>query len=210
MSALLTPTSKLAILISGRGSNMVSILSAMSNGTLSLALDNVIVISSSPHADGIQKAEQFGVETLVLDYNSFPSRARFEDKLLEVLHERNIDFIVLAGFMLFLSEKIVGNYETRIMNIHPSLLPSFPGLHAQKQALEYGVAISGCTTHLVTTDLDMGPILGQKCVRVLSTDSEEQLSARILEQEHQLIVETLSDLLTKKLRLEGRRVIWSE
>lgn len=182
---------RLAVLLSGRGSNFQAIHEAVRSGAL--AAEIVCVISNRPDAPGIDRAREYGYATHVIDHRGM-KRAEHERQVLGVLDDARPDYIVLAGYMRLLSPAFVERWRNRIVNIHPSLLPSFPGLDAQAQALAHGVKISGCTVHLVDERLDAGPILVQKAVEVRDDDTVESLSARILEQEHVAYVEALVKL----------------
>ena len=198
---------RLAILLSGRGSNFAAIHDAIARGELDAQI--VCVISNRPEAAGIQRAKEWGLDAHVIDHRTFASRPSHESEVLRVLANAKPDFIALAGYMRLLSAGFVAKYPNRILNIHPSLLPAFPGVDAQKQAIDYGVRVSGCTVHFVDENLDAGPIIVQRAVEVRDDDGADSLSARILEQEHQAYVDALSKLATKSWRVEGRRVIWS-
>lgn len=195
---------RVVILISGRGTNMERLIQACQAGAVPARV--VRVISDNPEARGLQRAQAYGVPTVVVPARAFPDRAAFEAALLEAVREAAPDLICLAGFMRILSPAFVQAYRYRIMNIHPALLPSFPGLHAQRQALEYGVKVSGCTVHFVDEGVDTGPIIIQKAVPVLEDDTEETLAARILEKEHEAYPEAVRLFFEGRLRVEGRRV----
>ena len=174
---------KLAILLSGRGSNFVAIHEAIRRGDLDAEI--CCVISNAPDAPGLLRAHDFGLRDICLPSKGF-ERDAYDRRLLETLRPFHPALVCLAGFMRILSPVFFGEYRGRILNIHPALLPSFPGLHAQRQALEHGVRVTGCTVHIVDEGVDTGPILLQRAVEVLPADTEDLLSARILEQEHQL------------------------
>jgi phosphoribosylglycinamide formyltransferase 1 len=200
---------KLAILISGRGSNLRSILQAIETRTL-IGTNAKVVISNNPQARGIAVAKQFNIATEILS----PSGLRgwsYDKRLVSLLEKYDVSpsngLICLAGYMRVLSPEFVAKYKMRIINVHPSLLPAFPGLHAQKQALEYGVKVSGCTIHFVDEKVDSGSILLQRSVRVLDSDSEETLSKRILAQEHKLYPQAIRLIAERKVTLKGRKVI---
>jgi phosphoribosylglycinamide formyltransferase-1 len=193
----------LGVLISGRGSNLQAILDAIRDGDLDARVG--VVISNKADAQGLGRAKSFGAPTAFIDHKAFDSREAFDERVLEELHRYEVDVVCLAGFMRLLSPVLVRAFPNRILNIHPALLPSFPGLHGQRQALEYGVKISGATVHIVDEELDHGPILLQAAVPVLGSDTEETLSARILEQEHRLYPEAVGRLLDGKFHFEGRR-----
>ena len=188
---------RLAVLLSGRGSNFQAIHEAICRGELDAEI--VCVISNRPDAKGIERAREYGYAAHVVDHKQFANRATHEAEVLRLLDEAKPDYIVLAGYMRLLSANFVERYPNRILNIHPSLLPVFPGVDAQAQALRHGVKISGCTVHFVDENLDAGPIIVQRAVPVEPTDTVETLSARILEEEHRAYVEAL-----KLLRHEGR------
>lgn len=198
---------RIAVLLSGRGSNFQAIHEAVQRGELDAEI--VCVISNRPDAPGIQRARDFGYAAHVIDHKAFPSRAAHEEEVLRVLDEARPDFIALAGYMRLLGASFIERYRHRIVNIHPSLLPAFPGVDAQAQAIAYGVKVSGCTVHLVDEHLDAGPILVQRTVEVHDDDTAETLAARILEQEHGAYVEALAKLAGGRWRVEGRRVLSS-
>lgn len=176
-------TRKLAILLSGRGSNFVAIHEAVQRRDLNAEI--CCVVSNVPDAAGLAKAREFGLSAVLLPSQGI-ERAEYDRQLLATLRPHSPTLVCLAGFMRILSAEFLREYAGRVLNIHPALLPSFPGLHAQRQALQYGVKISGCTVHLVDEGVDTGPILLQRAVEVLDGDTEETLSARILKQEHDL------------------------
>jgi phosphoribosylglycinamide formyltransferase-1 len=199
---------RLAILLSGRGSNFAAIHEAIVRRELDATI--VAVLSNRPDAPGIARAQELGLPSHILDHRTYTSRALHEADVLRLLREAQPDVIVLAGYMRLLSPSFVAAYPHRIVNIHPSLLPSFPGVDAQAQAVAYGVKISGCTVHFVDEHLDAGPIILQRAVPVLQDDTAESLAARILEQEHAAYVEALVQLSRGPWRVEGRRVVLSE
>jgi phosphoribosylglycinamide formyltransferase-1 len=196
---------RLAILLSGRGSNFQAIHEAVRRGALDAQI--VCVISNRPHAAGIARAREYGYDAYVVDHKTFASRAAHEEAVLRLLGEAQPDYIALAGYMRLLGAPFIERYRNRILNIHPSLLPSFPGVDAQAQAVAYGVRVSGCTVHFVDEQLDAGPILVQRVVEVRSDDTAETLSARILVEEHGAYVEALKKL-TRRHRIDGRRVVF--
>src|SRR5258708_27681950 len=198
---------RLAVLLAGRGSNFVAIHDDIAGGVL--AADIVAVISNRPEAPGIERARELGLPRHVLDHRAYPNRVAHEEDVLRLLAEAEPDFIVLAGYMRLLSPTFVAAWPHRILNIHPSLLPSFPGVDAQAQAVAYGVKVSGCTVHFVDENLDAGPIIVQRVVPVLDDDTPERLASRILEQEHEAYVEALRGLASSRWRVEGRRVPFS-
>jgi phosphoribosylglycinamide formyltransferase-1 len=194
----------IGVLISGRGSNLQAIIDAIRDGRLDARL--AIVISNRADAYGLERARVAGVETLVRDHKAWPSREAYEAVLVEDLRARNVDLVCLAGFMRLLGATFVSAFPDRILNIHPALLPSFPGLHAQRQAVEHGVRFSGATVHLVDTNLDAGPIVMQAVVPVFDDDTEDTLSARILEAEHRTYPEAIQKILDGGWRVDGRRL----
>ena len=179
----------LGVLISGRGSNMVALAQACARDDYPAQI--AVVVSNQPGVAGLDKAAAMGLSTELIDHRDFPDRDAFEARLIELLQQHNVQLVCLAGFMRLLSRRFIEAFRDHILNIHPSLLPSFPGLRAHEQALEHGVRISGCTVHLVTEDLDAGPILLQAAVPVQQDDSVDALAARILEQEHQIYPEAV-------------------
>jgi len=198
---------RVGILISGRGSNMVSLVKAMQDGTI--AADPVIVVSNVPEAGGLERAREMGVPTAVVDSKKIKLRVEHERKIVETLEEHQVDLVCLAGYMRLLTPLMVSAFRERIFNIHPSILPCFPGLHSQQQALDHGVKVSGCTVHVVDEECDHGPIIAQATVPVLDDDTEDSLAARILEQEHRIYVEAVRLFFEDRLRIEDRRVLVS-
>ncbi len=195
---------KIGILISGRGSNMIAIVEAVQDGQIPES-EVVVVISDKTSAEGLQKAKMRGIETLVITKNG-RVRAEHDAEILDALKKRNVELVCLAGYMRLLSPEFIRAYPNRILNVHPSLLPSFKGLNAQKQAIEYGIKVSGCTVHFVDENLDHGAIIAQKCVKVFDDDTAETLSARILEDEHVLYIESITQLVKGNFKINGRRV----
>jgi phosphoribosylglycinamide formyltransferase-1 len=189
-------TLRLGVLVSGRGSNLQAILDSIATGTLDAEV--TAVVSDKPDAPALRRVKEDVAMTV--DRKTYSSAEFFEDAIASVLERRGVELVVLAGFMRILGPAFVGRFAGRIVNIHPSLLPSFPGLHAQRQALEHGVKISGCTVHLVDATLDGGPILAQAAVPVLPDDTEESLSERILKEEHRLLPEVLREWSDRKER----------
>ena len=199
---------RLAVLLSGRGSNFESIHNAIAEGMLPAEI--VCVITNRPDAPGLARARELGYDAHALDHKSYATRAAHEEQVLRLLDAARPDFIALAGYMRLLSSAFVERWRNRIINIHPSLLPAFPGVDAQAQAFAYGVKISGCTVHFVDEHLDAGPILIQRAVEVRDDDTAESLSARILVEEHKAYVEALVKLATRRHRVDGRRVVWDQ
>jgi phosphoribosylglycinamide formyltransferase-1 len=180
-------------------------LDAITEGRLDARVG--VVVSNQADARGLQRAEAAGVPTAVVSHKDYDSREAFDEAVLAHLKKHAVDIVCLAGFMRILSPVIVRAFANRVLNIHPSLLPAFVGLHAQRQAVEHGVKVSGCTVHLVDEELDHGPILAQASVRVEESDSEESLSARILEQEHELYPQAIQLILDDEVRVDGRRAV---
>lgn len=194
----------IVILISGRGSNMEALIAARDAGRLPVNI--VAVISNRPAAQGLVTAKAAGITTRVVDHKTFAGREVFDTALAGCIDAFAPDLVVLAGFMRILSEGFVRHYTGRLMNIHPSLLPSFPGLHTHQRAIEEGVRLHGCTVHFVTPTLDHGPVIIQAAVPVLDTDDEDSLSARVLCQEHQIYAQAVRWFAEDQLRLENGRV----
>jgi len=195
---------KLGILISGRGSNFEAIANNVASGALDAEI--AVVISNRPQARGLEIARSLGIPAVAIPSKGL-DREVYDRMLIEELRCRDVDLVCLAGFMRLLSAAFVREFPMRVLNIHPSLLPAFPGLEAQHQAVEHGVKISGCTVHFVDEYLDHGPIILQAAVAVLDGDTAETLSARILKEEHRIYSEAIGIVLSGKFRLEGRRVI---
>ena len=193
----------LGVLISGRGSNLQAIIDAIAAGTLDARI--AVVVSNKPHAAGLERARRAGIETLVLSHRDYPSREEYDRVLVDHLRARGVGLVCLAGFMRLLSPVFIQAFPNAILNIHPSLLPAFPGLDAQHQAWAHGVKLAGATVHLVDCDLDAGPIVLQRAVPVLEDDTPDTLSARILEEEHKLYPEAIRLVLDGGWRVEGRR-----
>lgn len=195
---------RIAVLASGRGSNFQAVIEAIRAGHI--PADCVALITDNPKAFAIERAETAGVPVTVLDYASFSSRADYENALLSAMKEQKADLFVLAGYMRILGTAIVMAFPQKIVNIHPALLPSFTGLHAQRQAVAYGVKVAGCTVHFVDENLDCGPIILQKCVPVMRDDDEDSLAERILAEEHQCYPEAIRLFCEDRLEIEGRTV----
>jgi len=200
---------RIGVLASGRGSNLEALLAAQAAGRLSARV--VAVLSDRPDAPALDRARTHGVDAVTIDPQS--SRARLapevEARFRDELHRREVEWVILAGFFRIVGAPLLDAFPDRIVNIHPSLLPAFPGLHAQRQALEYGTKVAGCTVHLVNAEIDRGAILAQAAVAVEDADDEASLSARILAVEHHLLVETVDRIATTGFRVEGRRVLWN-
>lgn len=206
---------KIAVLISGRGSNLQAIIDSIGSGELPAEI--ICVVSDKPDAAGLDRARKHGIPAVVVDYKRITDddvktrgraslRDTYESILLETLKQYAPDIICLAGYMRIVGKDVISAFKNRIVNIHPALLPSFPGLDSQKQALEYGAKISGCTVHFVDEGCDTGPIILQKAVPVPEGDTEASLSARILEQEHKAYPEAIRLIAEGRVRIEGRKV----
>jgi phosphoribosylglycinamide formyltransferase-1 len=195
----------LGVLISGRGSNLQAIIDAVDSGRLRARI--AVVISNRAGAAGLERARRAGIETLWLDHRAAPSRDEYDRALVEALDAQHVNLVCLAGFMRLLGARFIEAFPNAILNIHPSLLPAFPGLEAQRQAWEWGVRVSGVTVHLVTCDLDAGPIVLQKAVPVEESDTPDTLAARILVEEHALYPEAIRIVLAGGWRVVGRRFV---
>lgn len=196
---------RIGILISGRGSNMLALAEAVRDGRIPGA-EIALVVSNVETAAGLERAREMGIPTFFHSHKGC-TREEHDRAMAAELRRAGVDLVCLAGYMRLLSPWFIREFEHRILNIHPSLLPAFPGLDAQKQALEYGVKFSGCTVHLVDEDLDHGPIVKQSVVPVLSNDTVDTLSARILAEEHKTYAEAVAFLVSGKFRLEERRIL---
>jgi len=195
---------RVAILLSGRGSNFRAIHDAMAQGKINA--DIVLVFSNKPDAPGLQTAKERGLETLYLGPKAYPSRDDYDTAIVEELKKREVDLVCLAGYMKIITPLFCRAFRNRIMNIHPALLPSFPGLHAQKQAVDWGVRYSGATVHFVWEEVDAGPIILQAVVPVYQDDTEETLADRILEQEHKIYPEAVRLYFEGQLEVRGRKI----
>ena len=195
---------KIGVLVSGRGSNFQAIIDAIEAKKIKAEI--AVVISNVPGVMALDRAKKHGIKAIVIDSREHSDKSSYEKQVIKVLEDNNVGLVCLAGYMKLLSPELVHHFRGRIMNIHPALLPAFPGLHVQKKALEYGVKYSGCTVHFVDEGCDTGPIILQAVVPVLDSDTEETLSARILEQEHNIYPEAIRLFSEGKLKVEGRRV----
>lgn len=196
---------KLGILVSGRGSNMVALLAEMRAGTI--PAEPALVVSHRANAPAVERARSFGVPTTVIEAPKGIEPEAHDRQVEQALEAAGVQWICLAGYMRILSNRFVTKYQGRLLNIHPSLLPAFPGLHPQRQALAAGVRISGCTVHFVVPAVDQGPIIAQAAVPVLTGDDEARLAARILEQEHRIYPLATAAVLSGEVRLVGDRVL---
>jgi phosphoribosylglycinamide formyltransferase 1 len=196
--------SRVGVLVSGRGSNLKSILDAGLRGRM--AADVVVVISDRPDAPALRLARRHGCETLVMDPHAYMTRERFDEAVADELRRFRVDLVVLAGYMRIVTPALIEPFRHRIMNIHPSLVPSFPGLKAQWQAKEYGVKVAGCTVHFVTEEVDGGPVIIQAAIAVQPGERETTLATRILEQEHRILPRAIELFAQGRLRVNGRQV----
>jgi phosphoribosylglycinamide formyltransferase-1 len=194
---------RIGVLISGRGSNLSALIAAVQQGRLDATI--AVVISNKASAPGLERAREAGIETLVLDHRGFASRHEYDRALAEALMARRVSLVCLAGFMRLIGAPMLEAFPDAILNVHPSLLPAFPGVDAQRQALEHGVKIAGATVHLVTSELDAGPIVMQSAVPVIDEDTPDTLAARILIEEHRIYADAVRTVLDGGWRLDGRR-----
>jgi phosphoribosylglycinamide formyltransferase 1 len=199
------PTVKLGVLISGTGSNLQAIIDAILHGDLKAEVR--LVISNRADAPGLERARRHGIETAVIEHRKFALREDFDRALVAALRDSSVELVALAGFIRLLSPVMLDAFPGRIMNIHNSLLPSFPGIHGPKDAIEYGVKLAGCTVFFVTPGVDAGPVIVQAAVPVLPGDDEQRLAARILQQEHRIFPHAIALFQQGRLEIEGRRVI---
>ena len=198
-------TPVIGVLISGRGSNLQAIIDAIAGGRLNARIG--VVISNRADAYGLERAGRAGIETIVMPHKLFGDRADYDRALASELEARGVELVCLAGFMRLLGPAFIDRFPNAVLNIHPSLLPAFPGLDAQRQAFEHGVKVSGVTVHFVTPDLDGGPIIRQEAVPVLDDDTAESLASRILEVEHRVYPDAVQLVLERNWSLDGRRVV---
>ncbi len=203
-------TLRVGVLVSGRGSNLQAILDACQSGSLDAEVR--LVLSNRAQAAALERARSAGVPTQVLDHREYPDREAFDGEMIQVLRAAGVEWVVLAGFMRLLTPRFVEAFSDRIINVHPSLLPAFPGVRAQAQALEYGVRVTGCTVHFVDHGTDTGPIIDQRAISVSPGESLESLEGRLLQQEHDLLVDVLRRISRGEVTLEaateeGRRKV---
>ena len=196
---------RIAVLASGGGTNLQALIDAATDGTLGAEI--ALVLSNNPEAGALERAQRAGIPTCCIDHRGFASREAFDTAVVAALKEGGVELVALAGFMRILSPVFIDAFPGRIMNIHPALLPAFPGLHVQRKAIEYGAKFAGCTVHFVDGGVDTGPIIIQAVVPVHDDDTEESLAARILVQEHRIYPEAVHLFAAGRLRLEGRRVL---
>jgi phosphoribosylglycinamide formyltransferase-1 len=195
---------QIGVLISGRGSNLQAIIDASESGDIPAKV--AVVISNKPKAFGLERAKKHNIPTEVFDPKKFKDKNTYELEIVKILKQHNVQLVCLAGYMRIIGEVLLEHFQGKMLNIHPALLPSFPGLHVQKAALDHGVKISGATVHFVDEGCDTGPIIVQAAVPVLDDDTEETLSARILEQEHKIYPQAIKLFTEGKLKIEGRKV----
>jgi phosphoribosylglycinamide formyltransferase 1 len=200
-----TEKARLGVLVSGRGTNLQALIDAVSDGRLDARI--AIVVSNVANVFALERAARAGIPTVVIDHRGWPSREDFDRALVVALHEHDVSLVCLAGFMRRLGAPVVQAFPGAVLNIHPSLLPAFPGLHPQRQALDHGAKVSGVTVHLVTEELDAGPILVQRAVPVLDDDTEDSLAARILVEEHVAYPAAVRMMLEGDGRVSGRRFL---
>jgi phosphoribosylglycinamide formyltransferase-1 len=201
----MTIKAKLGILLSGRGSNFLNIANAISTGELPNC-EISVVISNLPEAPGLAAARDLNLAAIAIPSKGTP-RAEHDAKMIATLHEHSVDLVILAGYMRLLSPSFIQAFPNRILNIHPSLLPAFPGLHAQQQAFDYGAKIAGCTVHFVDEHLDHGTIILQRAIPVLDTDTADTLAARILVEEHKAYPEAIARVLSGRHTIQGRHYL---
>jgi len=195
---------KLAVLVSGRGSNLQAIIDSIEKNNLAAEIS--LILSNVPDAYALQRGKEHGLESVFLDPKSFSNRDDYEKRMIELLRSKSIDLICLAGFMRILGKKFIEAFSGKIINIHPSLLPAFPGLNVQEKALEHGVKFSGCTVHFVNEEVDGGAIISQAIVPILDDDDVQSLSSRILEQEHIIYPEAIRLIIEDDLEFSDRRI----
>ncbi len=194
----------IAVLVSGRGSNLQAIIDSIESGYLKAKIS--VVASDVGDAYALERARKHGIDAVFVNPKIFSSKELYEKEILGILKTHDSELILLAGYMRVLGKTLLEAYKNRILNIHPALLPAFPGLHAQKQAFDHGVKAAGCTVHFVDDVLDGGPIIMQRCVEVKEDDDAETLAERILEQEHKIYPQAVKLFVEKRLRIEGRKV----
>lgn len=194
----------LGVLVSGSGSNLQSLIDHVERGALDAEIR--MVVSNNPCAFALERCRKHGIPSAIIDHREFPSRESFEDRLVDVLQTAGVDLVVMAGFMRILSRKFFQSFPMRVMNIHPALLPAFPGMHVQQKAVDYGVKFSGCTVHFADEGVDSGPIIIQAVVPVYDEDDAETLAARILSQEHRIYPQAVQYYAEGRIEFVGRRV----
>jgi phosphoribosylglycinamide formyltransferase 1 len=198
----------IGVLASGSGSNLQSVIDNIENG--SLAAEVTCVISNNASAFALERARRHGIPAIHLDHRRYSGRENYDAAIVDTLRNHGVELVVLAGFMRIITPVLLGAFPGAVMNIHPALLPAFPGLHAQKQALDYGVKISGCSVHFVDAGTDTGPVILQAAVPVLDDDTEDSLSSRILVEEHRIYSEAIRLFAAGRLKIDGRKVVVSQ
>lgn len=196
---------KIGVLVSGRGSNLQAIIDGIESGKIEGSIE--LVVSDNPEAYALERCKRHGVPYEVVRRKDFGSKEEFEERIAGILKEREVELVVLAGFMRILSGAFLQHFPGRVINIHPSLIPAFQGLHAQRRAVEFGVKLSGCTVHIVDESVDGGPVIVQAVVPVLPEDTEESLSERILAYEHRILPQTVQWFAEGRVRVSGRKVV---
>jgi len=196
---------RIGALASGGGTNLQAIIDRCADGTITAEIG--LLICNNPGAGALDRAKKAGIPTLTIDHRQFTDRNDFDRAIVTALQEARVELVVLAGFMRIVTETLLDAFSGRVMNIHPALLPAFPGLHVQKKALEYGAKFAGCTVHFVDAGVDTGPIIIQAVVPIFDTDTEETLSARILVREHQIYPQAIQLFAEKRLKIVDRRVL---
>lgn len=200
----MNPKHPIAVLVSGSGSNLQAIIDASERGEIPCSVR--LVVSNRADAFGLERARKHGIPTSVVDHKAFPTREEFDARLVEILQESGVELVCLAGFMRVLTPRFIRAFHDRILNIHPALLPAFPGIHGPRQALQYGARFAGCTVHFIDEGVDTGPIVAQGVVPVFEDDTEETLAARILVQEHRIYPMAIRLFFEGRLVVDGRRV----
>ena len=196
---------RIGVLASGSGTNLQAIIDRCQDG--SLAAEIAVVITNNPGAGALERAEKAGISTLCINHRDFSQREDFDTAVVKALQDARVDLVVLAGFMRIITQTFIDAFPERVINIHPALLPAFPGLHVQQQALDYGARFSGCTVHFVDGGVDTGPIIIQAVVAILPEDNDDTLSARILEQEHKIYPRAIQLISEGRVRVDGRQVV---
>jgi len=199
------PPMRLGVLASGRGSNLRAIIQACRAEVIGAEV--AVVISDRLHSEALEQAKRQKIASIHMDPKKYETREEYDSAIVRQLQDHHVDLVILAGYMRLITSRLIGAYKNRIINIHPSLLPAFPGLHAQRQALEWGARISGCTVHFVDETMDQGPIIIQAAVPVMDGDTEGTLEARILEEEHRILPQAIQFLVENRPEIMGRRVV---
>jgi phosphoribosylglycinamide formyltransferase-1 len=199
----------IGVLVSGSGTNLQAIIEAIEAGKIEGKIC-IVISDNPPDAYAIKRAKKYNIKTQYINYKEFNNREEYDKKIISLLKEKDCDLVVLAGYMKILTPYFINAYKNKIMNIHPALLPSFPGLHVQKKAIDHGVKVSGCTVHFVNEELDSGPIIIQQVVEVKDDDTEESLAERILREEHRIYPRAIQLFSEGKLIIKGRRIFIKE